>query len=270
MNNLSITNVRAAFKRWAEKTIAAHGLSSAVKERDEVKITRVLNGSLPRLEAEVLLEYIFPEKIKRRVQKEIWPDSTSNAGRKRRQRERNQDKIVGDQLSRAQAKVTRSSVLQKLTQHATFKKNLLGGQDDDADDADENSEDYTVKEVISLSSDVIFVPATQTTRYSAQREAKRNLERRMHGYEVDVLYGSGEGLLRFYAKATLAIPIKDVEQSVIVNAEAVASPTDMALHKVEIIFDEKVIKIEPADTVMFPEEAVEVLYRIAENCVKGL
>ncbi len=258
----TIGQVRTAFKRWADRFIKENGLTAAVKAKDPEKITRIANAKLSKVEAEVLVEYYFPALVRERVQRELYP-SASNAGRKRRQRERNQDKLQGDHLSLKPARVTRSSMLQKLSQHIKFRTNLLENAEPDT------SEDFKVKEIVSLSSNVIFNPATQTTRYSAQREAKRNLERRMPGYEIDVLYGSGEGLLRFFAKTTVTLMHDDHEHHVMVNAEAVASPTDMALHSVELIINGTALKIEPADKAMMPEEAVSMLRRIAENCIRN-
>jgi hypothetical protein len=43
----------------------------------------------------------------------------------------------------------------------------------------------------------------------------------------------------------------------------------MALHSVELIIDGKVLSIEPADKALMPEEAVTVLRRIAENCIRN-
>jgi hypothetical protein len=180
----TIGQVRTAFKRWADRFVKDNGLGDAVRAHDLEKVRRIANAKLSKVEAGVLVEYYFPDLVRERVKRELlWP-SASNAGRKRRQRERNQDKIVGDRLNPKPARVTRSSTLQKLSQHIKFRNNLLENAEPDI------SEDFKVKEIVSLSSDVIFNPATQTTRYSAQREAKRNLERRMQGYEIDVLYGS--------------------------------------------------------------------------------
>ena len=55
----------------------------------------------------------------------------------------------------------------------------------------------------------------------------------------------------------------------LVTAEAVASPTDMALHSVELVIDDQLLKIEPADNAVFPEEAAAILHRIADNCLKN-
>jgi hypothetical protein len=259
----TIGQVRTAFKRWADRFVKDNGLGDAVRAHDLEKVRRIANAKLSKVEAGVLVEYYFPDLVRERVKRELlWP-SASNAGRKRRQRERNQDKIVGDRLNPKPARVTRSSTLQKLSQHIKFRNNLLENAEPDI------SEDFKVKEIVSLSSDVIFNPATQTTRYSAQREAKRNLERRMQGYEIDVLYGSGEGLLRFFAKGNLVLNHDGHDHHVTVNAEAVASPSDMALHSVELIIDGKVLSIEPADKALMPEEAVTVLRRIAENCIRN-
>lgn len=258
----TIGQVRTAFKRWADRFIKDNGLNAAVRARDLEKVRRIARAKLSRVEADVLVEYYFPDLVRERVKREMWP-SASNAGTKRRMRERRQDKVVGNSLSLKPARVTRSSTLQKLSQHIKFRTNLLENAEPDV------SEDFKVKEIVSLASDVIFNPATQTTRYSAQREAKRNLERRMHGYEIDVLYGSGEGLLRFFAKGNLVINHNGHEHHVLVNAGAVASPSDMALHSVELIIDGTAIRIEPADKALMPEEAVAVLQRIAENCVRN-
>jgi hypothetical protein len=184
--------------------------------------------------------------------------STSNAGKKRRRRLRNIDEIEGDHLSVFPKKVTRKASTEAL------------------EDEEENTliEDVHVmpKRVkislepvpeVSESRDVIFVPTVQTTRYSLARTAKLNLERRMPGYTVDVLYGSGEGLVKFYAKASLCVEDKTVS----ISAECVASPSDLALRHVEIVHDGQIFSIEPVDRALSPEEAVVALKKIATNIV---
>ncbi len=192
---------------------------------------------------------------------------STNAGQKRRMRERRVDLIDGDHLATTPAKVTRAfnalKHKRKLSKTQGVKGLMKGAAQPD---------DFKVKEIVSLSHDVIFNPGTQTTRYSASHEAKRNLERRMPGYSIDVLYGSGEGMLRFYARANLIVASQTSEQEldVSISAECVASATDMAIHKAEIICDDRVFDIEPADKAVFPEEAVKILSKIAENVVNNM
>ncbi len=189
----------------------------------------------------------------------------ANAGQKRRMRERREDQIEGDHLSQAPAKVTRAAKSMKHRRKSKLAKSVPYSEN-------ENTQgDITVREIISTSHDVIFNPTTQTTRYSVSREAKRNLERRMPGYAVDVLYGSGEGILQFYANADI-VRSTDVghEMTISVSAKCVASPTDMAVHSVELICDGRIFEIVPIDKAMFPEEAVQMLSKIAENVANSL
>jgi hypothetical protein len=192
-----------------------------------------------------------------------------NAGQKRRMRERRVDMIDGDHLATTPAKVTRAFNALK------HKRKLRRGKINIGKPTQEGAyqpDDFKVKEIVSLSHDVIFNPGTQTTRYSASHEAKRNLERRMPGYAIDVLYGSGEGMLRFYARANIIVasPTEGQERDVAISAECVASATDMAIHKAEIICDGRVFDIQPADKAVFPEEAVKILSKIAENVINNM
>jgi hypothetical protein len=192
--------------------------------------------------------------------------SESNAGKKRRRRERNIDKVDGDHLAHTAPKVTRAGIAKRVADKLKPQRGLHAM----GDSLHNDSEEYQVRELITLSSDVIFNPATQSTRYSASREAKRNLERRMAGYEIDVMYGSGEGMVRFYAKSSHTVVVGNNGVSVTIMADCLASPTDMAIHRAEIVCGDRTFEVEPADRALFPEEAVKVLSRIAENVVRNM
>lgn len=187
--------------------------------------------------------------------------SVSNTSVRRRSREARVDKIEGNRLA----------TLPKLTKKmrgSKMRRNLIKSLTDTV--AEGAIESPVRVRIVSESHDVIFVPATQTTRYSAQREATRNLTRRMPGYQISVQYGSGDGMLRFFATATVSVDINDKTVMASLSADCIASPDDMAIRHVEVTCNGNTVRVEPSDRAMYPEEAAQALSRIAANVVKGM
>lgn len=118
----------------------------------------------------------------------------------------------------------------------------------------------------SNSSDVIFLPGIQATRYSATRAATINLQRRMDGYVIKVDSLGGEGTVHFSASSDLEVPVGDMIAHVSISAECLASSHDMAVRSVELHLDGRSPSvIEPASRPMSPEQATQFLYKLACN-----
>lgn len=115
----------------------------------------------------------------------------------------------------------------------------------------------------SQSSDVIFVPATQSTKYSAMRSAKTNLERRMPNFTITTLDVSGHGVIRFYAHASYLINGVEIE----LTADCHATSSDMVANTIELSCDGEIKTIEPMHRIAYPEDIAKMLNQIAINCV---
>lgn len=173
----------------------------------------------------------------------------ANNGRKRRSRKQRENAVVGERLS------TEPNKLTTMREKIKLYPKIAG---------------HVPEPMESESADVIFVPSTQTTRYSAARSAKTNLQRRMDGYEVSVAYGSGEGTLVFHAKTELSVPVGESFVPVTLSAECIASAHDMAIRKLSITAGEKPeVTLEPASNPMSPEEATSFIYRVVCNYVNN-
>lgn len=118
----------------------------------------------------------------------------------------------------------------------------------------------------SSSSDVIFIPGVQATRYSATRAATLNLKRRMDGYDIKVDTLGGEGTVHFNASSTVCVPVGGMVAYVDVVAECLASSHDMAVTNVSLHIDGRESStIEPSVRPMSPEQTTQFLYKLACN-----
>lgn len=186
------------------------------------------------------------------VKSPVLLKAISNNGRKRRSRKQRENLVVDEHLSTEPQKLTTMREKTKL-----YPK-IAGYEPDDSDDLE------------SVSADVIFVPSTQTTRYSAARSAKTNLQRRMDGYEIAVTYGSGEGTLMFHAKTELSISCNGSFVPVLLSAECIASAHDMAIKKLNLqVAEQPVVTLEPASNPMSPEDATVFIHRLVTNYVNN-
>ena len=186
------------------------------------------------------------------VKSPVLLKALSNNGRKRRSRKQRENLVVDEHLSTEPPKLT------TMREKIKLYPKIAGHTPDDSDDLE------------SVSADVIFVPSTQTTRYSAARSAKTNLQRRMDGYEVSVTYGSGEGTLVFHAKTEMSISCNESFVPVLVSAECIASANDMAIKKLDLkVAENPEVSLEPSSNPMSPEDATVFIRRLVTNYVNN-
>ena len=186
------------------------------------------------------------------VKSPVLLKAISNNGRKRRSRKQRENLVVDEHLSTEPQKLT------TMREKIKLYPKIAGHTPDDSDDLE------------SVSADVIFVPSTQTTRYSAARSAKTNLQRRMDGYEIAVTYSVGEGTLMFNAKTELSIPCGGSFVPVLLSAECIASANDMAIKKVNLqVAEHPVVTLEPVSNPMSPEDATVFIHRLVTNYINN-
>ncbi len=217
----------------------------------------------------------------------IFIESTSNQATRRKARQALTDKVSGNKLLRDDPLLVRHIEADKLRRGGNLADQDKGigdnlSSDEDQMNADvvnvtEKTEEPAVKistssfaraggELVSTSADVIFVPYTQTTRYSMSKSAKRNLERRMPGCEVSISDVSGEGQIDFELTATLSVDDRPFQ----VRAEGIASPYEMAVHTVIVNCNDRTFNIDPVDKARSPEKTLEFLRRMVGNLAKNM
>lgn len=115
---------------------------------------------------------------------------------------------------------------------------------------------------VSVSGDVIFSPATQTTFRSASTAAKANLERRMPGATVKVSDVTGDGLIN----CSIVNEFYVDNQLVTVEAKCIASASDLAVHTAVVTAGANVYDIDPVDRARTPEDTLKFMRHLAINC----
>ena len=217
----------------------------------------------------------------------ILIESTSNQATRRKARQAMADKVSGNKLLRDDPLLVRNIEADKLRRGGNLADQDKGigdnlSSDEDPMNADvvnvaEKTEEPAVRistssfenangTLVSTSADVIFVPYTQTTRYSASKSAKRNLERRMPGCSVSIRDISGEGQVDFELTATLSVEDRPFQ----VRAEGIASPYEMAVHTVIVNCNDRTFNIDPVDKARSPEKTLEFLQRMVGNLAKNM
>lgn len=213
--------------------------------------------------------------------------SQSNQATRRRARQGLADKVSGNKLLRDDPLLVRHIEADKLRKGGKLADQDKGigdnlSSEEDTLNADvvrvsEHTEEPAVKistsnmraegsKLVSESADVIFVPYTQTTRYSASKSAKRNMERRMPGCEVYIKDVSGEGQIDFELTAALSVE----DQQFQVRANGIASPYEMAVHTVVVNSGDRTFNIDPVDKARSPEDTLGFLQRLVGNLAKNL
>lgn len=211
-----------------------------------------------------------------------------NVARRRRLAEQRSDAITGDHLSQQPPRVVgrvRGDALKRGNKFA--KRDVLLGQNrepeqsadddlpDDVQSVTENTGEPVAKVIkpkaskaltdheLSTSADVIFNPATQSTRYSSRTMIKRNLERRMPGFTAHVYDVFGEGQV----DVSLACEMQVGDGLACVEARCIASTMDMAIRNIHIRADGRSFKVRPVDRAFSPEDADMFIRRITSNCL---
>ena len=205
----------------------------------------------------------------------------SNVFTKREDGVRDQvNRVDGNKLSRGASTVVRrrdSLAKKKKVSERSLVRKLDSARGDltpeDAADAaqvleHEEGPEMKTKVVSSMKSesgDFIYNPLTHTTQFSASRAVKTNLERRIPGATVRVADIGGDGLVSL----SLSIEYEVDNLPVLLNAKALASPTDMTVVQAIVTTQDKTYDIDPVDQARVPEDTARFLKRLAANCAIG-
>lgn len=208
--------------------------------------------------------------------------SKSNGVTRRRARKSALDRVDGNHLIKDDPQIVQRVQGDKMRRGGKLADADKGlGDDLESTSDEENAEVGTISEVstsnmiflganmkkiISVSADVIFVPYTQTTQYSARRSAKMNLERRMPGCKVRITDVSGEGQVDFEISTCVSVEDQDMQ----VVAHGIASPFEMAIHTAVVTAGDRTFNVDPVDKARSPEATLEFLRRMVTNVSKTM